>query len=159
MVKGSEKETAEGSLGAPHPNKCDNIQSRPRRDNERYSFLRFIDELADCLYVRREILVVPRIETSSKYGRGFFISSKGVELMKPLEIVSYIIIAIGFVVVYGAKTIVKKYDLAQKQKCENVGEMTEEEFEQYKLNKATVNVKMLGLVISIPGLILFIVSR
>lgn len=79
--------------------------------------------------------------------------------MKPLEIVSYIIIAIGFVVVYGAKAIVRKFDLAQKQKCENVGEMTEEEVEQYKFNKATLNIKMLGLIISIPGLILFIVSR
>jgi len=76
--------------------------------------------------------------------------------MTPLEILSLVIMAVGFAMVYGAKAIVKKYDLAKKQTCEHAAEMSEEEVEEYKYNKAVVSFKMMGLVVTIPGLILFV---
>ena len=58
--------------------------------------------------------------------------------------------------VYASKAIVRKYDLAKKQTCEHADEMSEEEVEQYKFNKAMINFKMMGLAVTIPGLILFV---
>ncbi len=74
------------------------------------------------------------------------------------EILSLVIIAIGFAVVYSAKVTVKKFRLAEKQKCVNANQMSEEEVQNYKHNKAVFNIKLIGLIISIPGLILFIIS-
>lgn len=78
--------------------------------------------------------------------------------MELMEILSLVILAVGFGTVYAAKTIVKRFRLQEKQKCENASEMTEEEVETYKYNKAIFNVKITGLVVSIPGLVLFILS-
>ena len=77
--------------------------------------------------------------------------------MKPLGIIALIIMAIGFATVYAARAIVKKFGLADKQECEHQAEMTEEEVESYKLSKAVFNVKITGIVISVPGLILFLI--
>lgn len=74
------------------------------------------------------------------------------------EILSLVIIAIGFAVVYSAKAIVGKFQLAEKQKCDNAHEMSEDEIQSYKNNKAIFQIKILGLIISIPGLLLFIIS-
>ncbi len=78
--------------------------------------------------------------------------------MKPLDYVALVVLLIGFVVVFAAKPIAKKLGLAQKQKCQYADQMTEEEVESYKLSRAVVSVKMIGLVITIPGLIMFILS-
>lgn len=78
--------------------------------------------------------------------------------MKPLEILALVIMAIGFAMVFASKTIVKKYDLAKKQNCDHADQMSEEEVEEYKYNKAVVNFKMIGLVVTIPGLVLFILT-
>ena len=78
--------------------------------------------------------------------------------MKPLEILALVIMAIGFAMVYASKAIVKKYDLAKKQNCDHADQMSEEEVEEYKYNKAVVNFKMIGLAVTIPGLVLFILT-
>ncbi|MHB8062751.1 MAG: hypothetical protein ACYDG2_08985 [Ruminiclostridium sp.] len=77
--------------------------------------------------------------------------------MTPLEILSLVLMVVGFATVLAAKTIVKKYDLAAKQTCEHADQMSEEQVEEYKLNKAMLNFKLLGLAITIPGLILFLI--
>lgn len=74
------------------------------------------------------------------------------------EILSLVIIAIGFIIVYSAKAIVTRFQLAENQKCENADQMTEDEIQTYKMNKAVFNIKIMGLVVSIPGLVLFIIS-
>lgn len=76
--------------------------------------------------------------------------------MKPLEILALVIIAAGFVMVLAAKVIVKKFDLAKKQTCQYSDEMSEEEVEDYKLNRAMLSVKMMGLAVTVPGIILLI---
>lgn len=77
--------------------------------------------------------------------------------MKPLEILSLVIIVAGFALVLAAKGMVKRYDLAKKQTCDHAEEMSEEEIEEYKYSKAVVKFKMMGLVVTIPGLILFLI--
>ncbi len=79
--------------------------------------------------------------------------------MKPLEIVALVIIAIGFGVVLAARTIVKKYNLAEKQSCDYSVEMSEEEVNDYKFNKASVRIKMYGLLISVPGIVLLLLFK
>lgn len=74
--------------------------------------------------------------------------------MEPLGIVGLVIMGIGFALVYAARYIVKKYDLASRQKCEHEAEMEAEEVENYKMNKAVVNIKIIGFVLALPGLVL-----
>lgn len=78
--------------------------------------------------------------------------------MKPIDIVALIIMAIGFAVVIASKAIVKKFNLAEKQECKYADQMSEEELENYKSNKAMYNIKITGLVITIPGLVLLLLS-
>lgn len=75
-----------------------------------------------------------------------------------LRILSLVIIAAGFITVFLAKGLVRKYKLDVKQKCNFEHEMNEEELNQYKFNKAVVNIKMLGLLIALPGLILMVIA-
>ncbi len=79
--------------------------------------------------------------------------------MKPIEILSLVLMAIGFITVYMAKTIVRKYDLAKKQTCEHETEMTAEEVEEYKFTKAVFNIKILGFLVATPGIALLIIFR
>ncbi len=80
--------------------------------------------------------------------------------MDLLDIISLIVLAIGFIIVLSAKAIVKKLNLVEKQKCQNASEMTEDEIQEYKYNTAIFKTKIAGLVILLPGLILlFIFSR
>ncbi len=78
--------------------------------------------------------------------------------MKPIDIVALVIMAIGFAVVISSSAIVKKFKLTEKQVCKFADQMSEEELENYKLNKAIFNIKITGLVITIPGLVLLLVS-
>jgi uncharacterized membrane protein len=75
-----------------------------------------------------------------------------------LDILALFIMGLGFAVVFAAKLIVEKFNMQQKQKCDFESELSQEEIDKYKLNKAIVNIKMMGLIITIPGLILFIIS-
>ncbi|MCX7708939.1 MAG: hypothetical protein N2484_03720 [Clostridia bacterium] len=77
--------------------------------------------------------------------------------MNFLKILAFLFLAAGFGIVFAARTIVKKYHLDQKSKCDFENEMTGEELQQYKVNKATVNVKMMGMLVALPGLILIVV--
>lgn len=78
--------------------------------------------------------------------------------MKSLDILAIVIMAVGFAMVLASKTIVKKFDLVKKQKCEHASEMSEEEVEDYKFNKALLTCKMIGLAVTIPGIIMLLIS-
>lgn len=79
--------------------------------------------------------------------------------MNPLSILALIIMAAGFAVVFSARLIVNKYALAEKQSCKYADELSEQEVEEYKINKAIYNIKLMGLIISVPGLVLFVLSK
>ncbi|NLP15388.1 MAG: hypothetical protein GX383_13135 [Clostridium sp.] len=74
-----------------------------------------------------------------------------------LRILMFLFIAAGFGIVLAAKAIVKRFKINEKTICHFEHEMTEEELERYKFNKAVLNVKMMGMLIALPGLILLLV--
>ena len=74
------------------------------------------------------------------------------------KIVPFIFLVPGFLTVFLAKIIVAKYSLQNNQKVNFDHSMDEEELAQYKLNKALVTVKMLGMLIALPGLALIIIA-
>ncbi len=79
--------------------------------------------------------------------------------MKPIDIVALAILAVGFAVVLSSKAIVNKFNLVEKQECKYASELSEEELNNYKLNKASFNMKIAGLLITIPGFVLFLISN
>ncbi len=75
-----------------------------------------------------------------------------------LKIVAFILIIVGAFINYGAKLIVKRLDLAQKVKVEEAAELAGDELEAYKLTKAIARVKVVGLLIMLPGVLLIFVA-
>lgn len=73
-----------------------------------------------------------------------------------LKLTPFLFLIPGFIAVFLAKKIVLKYGLDQKQTAQYESEMTEDEITQYKINKAVINLKMLGLVIALPGVVLLL---
>lgn len=64
------------------------------------------------------------------------------------------IFVLGAIVSFGAKKIVDKFHLDEKQEASFENELTEEELATYKKQRAVLNVKMLGMFITIPGIVL-----
>lgn len=75
-----------------------------------------------------------------------------------VKIASIILIAIGAVVNYGSSIIVKRMDLAAKMKVKEAHELTAEDLEKYKHQKAIVRVKIVGLLLLLPGVILALIA-
>lgn len=74
-----------------------------------------------------------------------------------LEILAFIFLIVGVLIVFLARWLVNKYELDKNTKAENEEEMDEEELLQYKKNKAVLNIKMLGMLILLPGIVLLLV--
>lgn len=73
-----------------------------------------------------------------------------------LKMLAFVLLAAGFIVVFTARFIVGKYNLDRTMKCSFENDMDDEELRQYKINKAVVNIKMLGMLIALPGLVLLL---
>lgn len=71
-----------------------------------------------------------------------------------LKVLAFLIIAVGAILVFGAKTIVEKRELDKKIMVDFENEMTEEEVTNYKKQRAVVNVKMIGMIVALPGLVM-----
>lgn len=74
--------------------------------------------------------------------------------MRILQIIGLLLVVIGIFLNYGAKYIVKRFELAKKQKVEISEEMTCDEIEQYRLNKSILRVKLFALTLLLPGILL-----
>ena len=74
-----------------------------------------------------------------------------------LKALGIFLIAAGAITVFGARWIVKNYSLDKTARCNFENEMNEEEIEQYKFNKALVKVKMIGMLVALPGIIIMLV--
>lgn len=83
---------------------------------------------------------------------------KGKKYMLALKIMAGIFLIAGFGTVLEAKLIVKKMKLDQKVSVNFENEMDDEEEAQYKRDKAMINVKMTGMLIALPGLILTLIA-
>lgn len=75
-----------------------------------------------------------------------------------LKILAFVFIVPGVLMVFGARGIVSRFKLDRDIKCDFEHEMSEDELIQYKCNKAVVNLKMLGMLIALPGFILFLIA-
>jgi hypothetical protein len=75
-----------------------------------------------------------------------------------LKIIGFVLIFIGVVVVYGARHFVAKYNLDKSTKVEAGMEMDEEQLQHYKNDKAVVNLKMIGMLVALPGFVLIILA-
>lgn len=77
--------------------------------------------------------------------------------MAVLRILAFVFIILGFGMAISARALVQRFKLDQNTKCDFENEMDEEELKQYKLNKAIVNFKMLGMLVALPGIILLVI--
>jgi len=75
-----------------------------------------------------------------------------------LKILAFAFLLAGFGMVFGAKNLVRKFNMDEKARCNFEHEMDEEELKQYKFNKAAVNTKMMGMLVALPGLILILIA-
>jgi hypothetical protein len=74
--------------------------------------------------------------------------------MLSFKFAGFLLLIVGIVISYGAKFLVKKYRLDLNTKCDFESELSEVELAEYKSNKAIVNIKLVGLLIILPGIIL-----
>jgi len=88
--------------------------------------------------------------------KGFVI--EGEWHMPVLEILAGLIMAAGVAMVAAAKKIVKKFGLDKKVTTEHESELDESELEEYRMLKATVNVKLYGMLVFLPGVILLLIA-
>lgn len=75
-----------------------------------------------------------------------------------LKALSILFLLAGVISVYFAPFIVRKYNLADRIICEYESSMSEEDLLDYKNTKAVFNVKILGMLITLPGVILVIIA-
>ena len=74
-----------------------------------------------------------------------------------LKILAFVFLVPGFIIALAARGIVSRFNLDKNTKCEYETQMSEDELKQYKYNKAVVNLKMLGMIIALPGIVLILV--
>ncbi len=75
-----------------------------------------------------------------------------------LKILAFVFLVPGFAMVFGARWAVEKFNLDKSMKVTFENEMNEEEILQYKTNKAVMNLKMYGLLVALPGLVLIVIA-
>ena len=78
--------------------------------------------------------------------------------MMILKIAAVAFLLAGFGTVLAAKNLVKLLGLEQKVKVTFEHEMDEEELAEFMFTKATVNVKIYGMLIAIPGIVLTLIA-
>jgi hypothetical protein len=81
-----------------------------------------------------------------------------VMLMLAMKIAAAVILVIGFGTVICAKNIVNGMKLKERVKANFENDMDDEELDRYKFYKALVNVKLVGMIIALPGFILALIA-
>lgn len=78
--------------------------------------------------------------------------------MLALRILAFIFLIPGALMVFSARQVVEKFKLDERVSCDFEHEMNEDELAQYKIGKAVLNFKMLGMLVVLPGLILVFIA-
>lgn len=73
-----------------------------------------------------------------------------------LKIIGFLLVAIGAILSFGAKTFVEKYKVDSKVKIEIEEDMDEEDIQKYKVQKAILLFKICGMVVTIPGIVIIL---
>ncbi len=71
-----------------------------------------------------------------------------------LKVLAFLLIIPGTLMVYTSAWLVKRFQLDKKARVEFEHEMTEEELSQHLFEKASIRLKIIGLTIAIPGILL-----
>lgn len=74
------------------------------------------------------------------------------------KILGFLFLVPGIVIVFGAREAVKRFSVGKNTKVEFQNEMSEAELVQYKENAAVIKVKMLGMLIALPGFVLLLIA-
>jgi hypothetical protein len=77
--------------------------------------------------------------------------------MPALLVLACLLLVTGVTMVTAAKKIVKRYSLDKKVAIDHGSGMDEKETEEYKTLRATLNVKLCGMLVFLPGLILLLI--
>ena len=75
-----------------------------------------------------------------------------------VKILAFILVAVEAFMNYGAKWIAIKTGLLNKINITEAQELPPDEMESYRLSKATVRVKLMGLIAFLPGVILIFIA-
>jgi len=75
-----------------------------------------------------------------------------------LKVIAVVFFVAGAIVVFGSRYIVERFQLYKNSKCEFEDQMNEEEIKQYKTRRAELNIKMFGMLIVLPGIILMLIK-
>ena len=75
-----------------------------------------------------------------------------------IKIIAFILIILGALINYGAKLIVKRTRLVDKINVDEAMNLPTNDLEGYRLTKATVRIKLLGLMLMLPGVILVFIA-
>lgn len=75
-----------------------------------------------------------------------------------LKVLGFLFFIPGVMLVFASRWLVQKYGLDKNIKCDFENEMTKDELEVYKYNKAVVNVKMAGMLVALPGIALILIA-
>jgi len=75
-----------------------------------------------------------------------------------LKVVGFVFLIPGVLLVFASRWLVRKYRLDNNVKCDFESEISEEDLKEYKYNKAVVNLKMLGMLIALPGFALILIA-
>jgi len=87
---------------------------------------------------------------------------KGVIIMPDLNLIlkaaGFALMAAGFIIVYAAKAIVDRYNLDRNVLPDFENDMNGEEVKKYAYDRTVLNVKLTGMLIALPGIIMVILS-
>lgn len=78
--------------------------------------------------------------------------------MSIYQILGFIFLIPGVMIVFAARWLVGKYSLDSNINCDFESQMNEEEINKYKYNKAVINIKMAGMLVALPGFIFIIIG-
>lgn len=75
-----------------------------------------------------------------------------------LKVIGFMFFVPGVLLVFASRWLVQKCGLDNNVKCDFTSEFSEEEIKEYKYNKAVLNLKMLGMLIALPGIALLLIA-
>lgn len=74
-----------------------------------------------------------------------------------LKVLSILLLMPGFGCAIFSKFVVRKFNLDEKVECDFEHRMNQEEVLEYKFSRAKLNVKIAGLLLALPGIILVLI--
>lgn len=78
--------------------------------------------------------------------------------MLTLKILGFLFLVPGILLVFFARTLVGRLSLDENVDCNFENEMSEDEIRRYKHDKAVVNLKMMGMLVALPGFVLIMIA-